>query len=81
MDYHIKHLKACRRVIGANLENIRLAKNLSLEEVSAQSGMNLVHIYRLEKGKTAPTIETLLRLACSLDIRLERLFKGVGPFV
>lgn len=80
MQYHTEHLRTCRRTIGANLKNIRLSKNLSLEEFSEQSGMNLVHIHKLEKGKTAPTVETLFRLACSLDISLERLFKGAGPF-
>ena len=50
-----------------NLQQIRKQQRLSQEQLAELSGLNVRTIQRLEKG-SAPSLETLNRLAAALDI-------------
>jgi DNA-binding Xre family transcriptional regulator len=56
------------------LKRARLARGLSLSEISRRSGIDLASLSRLEGGKNPnPTFETLSRYAQALDLRLDLL--------
>lgn len=61
----------CNRIV-----ELRKQKNLSQEQLAADTGLDRVAIGYLEQGRRKPTVKTLYRITRGLDITLEELFKG-----
>ncbi len=62
---------AAFRQFLARLRNERLARGLSLEQLSARSKIDKAALSRLEAAKQSnPTLATLMRYARALDLRL-----------
>lgn len=59
---------------GNNLRKLRLAKKLSMEELSYEVDVDLSQIYRIEKGMINPTLSTLNAIAKAFNISLKDLF-------
>ncbi len=53
------------------LIEMRKMKNLTQSDISKMTGIHQTDISRLETGKANPTLETLLRVADSLDSKLK----------
>ena len=68
MEYSTRDFRQFKRTIGQNLKNIRLAKNISLEEMSRKTGLGLVFIHGLEQGKYQSDLHALFKLTTVLDI-------------
>ena len=67
-------------MVGRNVLRIRLAKNLSQEELAARSGFNQHYVSELEAGKRNPTAMSLYELAVGLGVppaELMHLAEGV----
>jgi transcriptional regulator with XRE-family HTH domain len=62
--------------IGAKLRALRLAKGLTLHELSTRSGLSSSMLSLLERGKTGPSIGTLVVICSVLDAEMGDL---VGP--
>lgn len=57
-----------------NLNKIRKEKNLSIRELSKQSGVNASYISRLERGiDTKPGLEVIIKLSKPLKVTPEEL--------
>lgn len=52
-------------ILGGNIRNLRVQKNIDQKELAAQSGASLTAIRRLETGKTTTT-ETLISVLRTL---------------
>lgn len=50
---------------------------MSQEKLAAESGIDRTHMGFIEQGRRKPTLSTLVKIAGALDIKLERLFKGL----
>lgn len=61
-------------VIGDRLRELREGKNLSQGDIEKRTGLLRCYISRVENGHTVPAIETLEKLARSLEIPLYQLF-------
>jgi molybdopterin molybdotransferase/putative molybdopterin biosynthesis protein len=61
------------------LKAVRTAKDLSQGELARQSGITRQAIYAIEAGQYLPTTAVALRLASTLDCRVEDLFSLVSP--
>ena len=59
--------------IGAAIRKLRLAKGLTLAELSAQCGVPLSTLSRVELGQNALNYEKLVRLCHVLDVDLQGL--------
>lgn len=57
------------------LREVRLKKNLTLDELSKMTKMSKGHLSRIERQETEPTISTLIRLALALHVEVEELYK------
>ena len=74
--------KTRRFCLGKAVRFLRETKKLSQRELAGSSGIDATEIFRLEKGKSNPTHETLQRLAsglgvpCSQIFTLEEIFAG-----
>jgi transcriptional regulator with XRE-family HTH domain len=65
--------KSLIKAIGSKIRNLRLAKDMSQEELANEAEIPLSQIGRIERGENNPTISTLLVLAEALEIDLKSL--------
>jgi transcriptional regulator with XRE-family HTH domain len=64
--------------IGARIRHIREDKDVSLDELSRQTGFEVDFLSRIEKGQVQPQLGTVLRLSKALDSAFGRLLSGAG---
>ena len=60
--------------IGAKIRHIRQSKGLTLENVSARTGLSKGLISRIENEQVSPPIATLLKIASALTIDIAHFF-------
>ncbi len=61
--------------ILSNIKKIRIKNGLTQEQLGDNCGLEKQHIYRIESGRTSPTLKTLIKLAKALDVELSDLLK------
>ncbi|MCI0601334.1 MAG: XRE family transcriptional regulator [Beijerinckiaceae bacterium] len=69
--------------LGKTVQRLRKAYNLSLSELSEQSGVAKSIISQIERNETNPTLATIWRLSQALDVSIERVLRTAGdePFL
>ncbi len=69
--------------LGKTVQRLRKAYNLSLSELSEQSGVAKSIISQIERNETNPTLATIWRLAQALDVSIERVLQAADdePFL
>jgi XRE family transcriptional regulator, regulator of sulfur utilization len=69
--------------LGKTVQRLRKAYNLSLSELSEQSGVAKSIISQIERNETNPTLATIWRLAQALDVSIERVLQAAEdePFL
>ncbi|MBY0338553.1 MAG: cupin domain-containing protein [Acetobacteraceae bacterium] len=65
--------------IGARLRAIRAAKQMTLLQLAQQTGLSSSMLSLLERGKTAPSIGTLVALGSALGVPTSELLGGPPP--
>src|SRR5580704_19796819 len=69
--------------LGKTVQRLRKAYNLSLSELSGQSGVAKSIISQIERNETNPTLATIWRLSQALDVSIERFLASSDdePFI
>src|ERR1700731_5113438 len=69
--------------LGKTVQRLRKAYNLSLSELSGQSGLAKSIISQIERNETNPTLATIWRLSQALDVSIERVLRAADdePFL
>ncbi|MBV9077403.1 MAG: helix-turn-helix domain-containing protein [Methylobacteriaceae bacterium] len=69
--------------LGKTIQRLRKAYNLSLSELSEQSGVAKSIISQIERNETNPTLATIWRLSQALDVSIDRVLATADdePFV
>ena len=62
---------------GDNLARARKRADLSQEELSARASLHRTEISQLERGLRIPRIDTLVKLAASLEVSANELLDGL----
>ncbi len=62
--------------LGKTIQRLRKAYNLSLGELSEQSGVAKSIISQIERNETNPTISTVMRLSKALDTTIDEVLRG-----
>ena len=62
--------------LGKTVLRLRKAYNLSLSELSEQSGVAKSIISQIERNETNPTLATIWRLAHALDVSIDKVLQG-----
>jgi XRE family transcriptional regulator, regulator of sulfur utilization len=62
--------------LGKTIQRLRKAYNLSLGELSEQSGVAKSIISQIERNETNPTISTVVRLSKALDTTIDEVLRG-----
>ncbi|MBQ3834375.1 MAG: helix-turn-helix transcriptional regulator [Elusimicrobia bacterium] len=72
-----KEMQKIYENIGQKIRFVRKAKKLTLEDLAFKINMDWSFLARIETGKTVASLETLYKIAKTLGISLEELFKNV----
>jgi len=64
--------------IGETIRNLRLQKGMSQGDIEKRTGLLRCYLSRVENGHTVPSLETLAKIANSLEIPLGQFF-AEGP--
>jgi XRE family transcriptional regulator, regulator of sulfur utilization len=62
--------------LGKTIQRLRKAYNLSLGELSEQSGVAKSIISQIERNETNPTLSTVVRLSKALDTTVDEVLRG-----
>lgn len=62
--------------VGRRLKAARLRKGLTLMEVNAATGVSTGNLSDLERGRSLPSAETLVRLSELYDVTTDWILKG-----
>ena len=60
--------------IGETIRNYRLQKGMSQGDIEKRTGLLRCYLSRVENGHTVPSLETLAKIANSLEIPLGQFF-------
>jgi len=58
------------------LQSIRNSRNISLRELSSQTGLEKAAISNFETGKSSPTLKQLESIAKALDCKISDLYES-----
>ncbi|MBX3575475.1 MAG: helix-turn-helix transcriptional regulator [Mesorhizobium sp.] len=64
-----------RSLVAWNLRRLRVAKNLSQDELALISEVERAYVGHLERGTKNPTIDTLAKLSIALECEIMELFR------
>lgn len=64
--------------VGQRIRNYRTQLGLSQEKLAELSGCHPTYIGQLERGEKNATLESIDKVATSLNISLSRLFENLG---
>jgi transcriptional regulator with XRE-family HTH domain len=75
----MKGSEALARRFGENLRAARKATGLSQEAVGLRAGLHRTEVGLLERGARVPRIDTLLKLAAAIGVRVDSpLLAGIS---
>jgi transcriptional regulator with XRE-family HTH domain len=60
--------------IGTTIRTLRLQKGLSQGDIEKKTGLLRCYLSRVENGHTVPSIDTLSKIAISLDVPIGQFF-------
>lgn len=63
-----------RKELGQSIRKLRLAKGLTQENLSLESGISRSHIAMIEAGKRDITISALFKISRALKVALDEIF-------
>lgn len=63
--------------LGRNLFMARRRAQFSQEELAALASLHRTEVGMVEKGERLPRVDTLMKLAAALDVRVEKLVEGI----
>ena len=63
-----------KEMIGSRIQEIRNKKGITQDQLSEKVGISSKYLSSIERGKENPTLNTILKLAQSLDVKLDEFF-------
>jgi XRE family transcriptional regulator, regulator of sulfur utilization len=64
-----------QKKFGKRLRYLRRERDITQEQLAELTSLSVNSISMIEKGKTAPSLETLAKLAKGLNVEVGELFK------
>ena len=61
------------KIAGEVIADFRKKKQLSQEVLSGLADIGRTHLSAIERGERKPTLETLYRISCALDIKMSTI--------
>jgi len=70
-------LQDIQKAVGERIRLIRQRKAITQDELADMTGLNRVHLYRLETGRQSMTLRTLKMIADSLGVHVRDLIGNI----
>lgn len=64
-------------LVGQAIYSVRKKKNISQEVLSGLADIGRTHLSAIERGERKPTLETLYRISCALDVPMSEIVKQI----
>lgn len=74
MEYSTEIYHEFKQFIGNRIEHFRTQKNLSEAELAEFCYLRTNRIFKFEQGKGNPSLHSLFRICCALDVDPEVIF-------
>jgi len=71
------HAKRAAKSLGARLRKLRKSQKVTLIELAKSAGVDSATISRIETGRMTGTLESHVRLANALGIKVTELYEGI----
>ena len=71
-------MSSLAKILGRRIRNYRTGLGLSQEKLAELAGCHPTYIGQLERGEKNATLESIDKIACSLNIPLSTLFENLG---
>jgi transcriptional regulator with XRE-family HTH domain len=71
-----KDVHAARRILAQNVRRLRLARDLSQEDLAHTAELSQDQISDIENAKHSVTLDNIQRLAFALNVRVAELLDG-----
>ena len=65
------------KAVGEVISEKRKEKGVSQEVLSGLADIGRTHLSAIERGERKPTLETLYRISCALDIKMSDIVKEI----
>jgi transcriptional regulator with XRE-family HTH domain len=65
--------------IGETIRNLRMQKGMSQGDIEKRTGLLRCYLSRVENGHTVPSLDTLAKIANSLEMPLGQFFSENSP--
>ena len=63
--------------VGNVIATFRKKKGISQEVLSGLADISRTHLSAIERGERKPTLETLYRISCALDVNMSDIVKEI----
>ena len=63
-----------KEMIGSRIQEIRNKKGITQDQLSEKVGISSKYLSSIERGKENPTLNTILKLAQSLEVKPDHFF-------
>ena len=73
-SHAVAPMKSVSNNIGTTIRDFRLQKGMSQGDIEKKTGLLRCYLSRVENGHTVPSLETLQKIACALDLQLSEFF-------
>ena len=60
-------------IVGTVIARFRIKKGITQEILSGLSDIGRTHLSAIERGQRKPTLETLYRISCALDVPMSSI--------
>ena len=58
------------KIVGSTIAEFRKKRKVSQEVLSGLADIGRTHLSAIERGERKPTLETLYRISCALDVSM-----------
>jgi len=65
------------KIVGEAIAHCRKSKKIFQEVLSGLADIGRTHLSAIERGERKPTLETLYRISCALDMKTSDLVKEI----
>lgn len=72
MSAHRKH----HQILGETIRTKRKKNGLSQEQLAEKANLSTVFISRVERGKESPSVDSLVKIATALGLKVRNLVHG-----
>ncbi|MCH5314545.1 MAG: helix-turn-helix transcriptional regulator [Eubacterium sp.] len=65
------------KIVGRVIADIRNEKGISQEVLSGLADIGRTHLSAIERGERKPTLETLYRISCALEMKMSDIVSEI----